>query len=325
MALLQKLACTYLLALQSQALKLAAPQQRWWEPPEVWISSFPRSASSTMLSLVRAGAPDEETFALFEPCHPGDEMGKKENGEEFRNKVGNFDCPEVVQKLAHCDFSNVDYLWGWTDPHTTTFGKDYSQDFAQQNCTNAKRRIIKTVGATNHFDPGRLTENMLWVLERRPHMKILNLVRDPRSIYTSWKHTPAFEAELHELEKNGSPLWKETCDTFSANLKMEHPRVFTVVYEKLVMSPESYMKEIYDFLDFEFGGEQLSWVQTNFPEDSHGCPGGGTWKYADCQGKENSIEEMNSWREALSAEEKEHFATYEPCQTVMKAYGFPEQ
>merc|ERR1719343_774924 len=314
-----------MLVLQTQALKLAVPEKRFSEePPEVWISSFPRSASSTSLSLVKAAMSDEKTFALFEPCHPGDEMGLDENGEEYRNKVGNFDCPHLIQKLAHCDFDGVTYLWGWNDSHTTNGGIEFSQDFAAKNCTSAQLRIFKTVGATNYFDPGRLTENMLWVLDHRPKMKILNLVRDPRSIYTSWKHTPAFESELHELEKHGSPLWKEACDTFAANLKVKDPRVFTVVYEKLVKSPESYMREIYNFLGFEFGEEQLAWVQTNFPAENHLCPGGGTWRHADCQGQKESIVEMNAWRDELTLEEKARFDSYENCKTIMKAYDFPE-
>jgi len=46
----------------------------------VWVSGYPRSGSSTMLSMVSAasGHVDArvpgETFSLFEPCHNGDEL-----------------------------------------------------------------------------------------------------------------------------------------------------------------------------------------------------------------------------------------------------------
>lgn len=315
------LTCSLLLS-QSSAVQFAAQERKAAFPTaEVWINSFPRSASSTMLSLVRASMPDDDRiFSLFEPCHANDEMGADSKGRNFMNVNGNINCPVVVEKLAACNFTGVTDLWGWRDNHTSNFGKEYSAEFATQACRYAKRRIFKTVGATNKFDPGRLLKTISWVLDNRPQMKVLNLVRDPRSIYVSWKELDAFE---DEIARRSTPLWSEMCDTFAANLNFTHPHALTVVYEKLVKDPRNYMKEIYDFLGFEFGSAQEAWVTTNFPETSHGCPSGGTWKYSDCQGRENSIKEMSAWRDVLSEKEKANFLFYEPCQQVYKAFDFP--
>jgi len=85
----------------------------------VWVSGFPRSSTSTVLSLVSAGQTilDEAeegpvTFSLFEPCHDGDLI----SGKNAKTDA----CNELLWHITRCNFEGVKSLWGWTEPHTTS-------------------------------------------------------------------------------------------------------------------------------------------------------------------------------------------------------------
>merc|ERR1719215_2164030 len=82
----------------------------------VWVAGYPRSSTSTFLSMVSAanGHPDgrmapSSTFSLFEPCHDGDDV------DDELNATG---CLGLLMSIATCEFSHVRHLWGWPDAHS---------------------------------------------------------------------------------------------------------------------------------------------------------------------------------------------------------------
>merc|ERR1740117_1351315 len=98
----------------------------------IWVSGYPRSGSSTVLSMISATVDDNraagQTFSLFEPCHGGDVL------ENWKEKLG---CSSLLFGLTHCNFTGVKKLWGWADPHSTNNFTMFSADVAHDLCAES--------------------------------------------------------------------------------------------------------------------------------------------------------------------------------------------
>eukprot|EP00927_Polykrikos_kofoidii_P082494 TRINITY_DN821_c0_g1_i4.p1 TRINITY_DN821_c0_g1~~TRINITY_DN821_c0_g1_i4.p1 ORF type:complete len:385 (-),score=62.05 TRINITY_DN821_c0_g1_i4:174-1328(-) len=280
----------------------------------VWVSGFPRSSTSTVLSMVSASQTviddydgGELTFSLFEPCHDGDEYSGslKERG-----------CGGLLWQLTRCDFVDVDTLWGWMDPHSTHRHEKqdpFSLENATRLCTNADVVAFKTV------DNGHKLPEWKWLLDETPELRIIDVVRDPRGIYASWKELEPFATLVKNGEFYSIP---EVCDAFAQNIDFGHERVYHLVFEQLVSTPEKIMREAYEFMRMDFGERQLAWLADTF--DATECPEPKPWEvgYTDCH--TNSGDVAEKWRSVLSQEELDLFGQTKSCQHVMEHYGFAE-
>jgi len=303
----------------------------------VWIKGYPRSGTSTTLSMLSSASrvladysqPGDDTgaieaqylvgtktdgelleslsmsrtFALFEPCHDGDAY------DPWLNKRG---CGALLAAVSNCDFSHVENLWGWDNPHTTNANnREYTKEKAQNLCSASDVMAFKTV-----MDKHPL-QDWQWLLKTRPQLHVLDVVRDPRGIWASWKTTPAFEADLAD-GKLGNLT--DICDMFAKNIGFESDRVRRVVFERLVRKPEKETKRIFDFLGLPFGDDQLAWAQKTFNAEE--CPPHMPWfeGYTDCH--ENSDFNTWRWRTVLTPHEKDAFTNSPNCQKVSKAYGY---
>jgi hypothetical protein len=270
----------------------------------VWVTGYPRSSTSTVLSMVSLGQTvmdecenDERTFSLFEPCHNGD-------------KFAGTGCGDLLQQLLRCDFSGIDSLWGWEDPHSTSKSREkdpFSAAGATRLCRDAGVIALKTVSADKYL------KDWEWLLQETPELRVLNVVRDPRGIYASWKMTPRFAQKLGV----GLHSIGEICDVFSSNIDFDHARVYTLVFEQLVSTPEKIMRQAYDFMGMEFGKRQNEWLKETF--DVSACPPGPRG-YSDCH--TNSGDVVEKWRSVLSQKELDLFSQTESCQRVSQHYGF---
>merc|ERR1719356_2003949 len=142
----------------------------------VWIYSFMRSGSSTVLDMMSAH-PDHTNrdggtvFSLFEPCHNGDKYGGK-LAKLMDEDISH--CADLALDVSRCDFGQIENLDFWKDRRTTNANTDhYSKGLARKKCEEASLIAIKTVQPF-------LLENATWVLDQNPHMKIIELIRDPR-------------------------------------------------------------------------------------------------------------------------------------------------
>lgn len=274
----------------------------------IWVSGYPRSGSSTALSLVSATMDDNRdpkgnTFSVFEPCHDGDEYAK------WQEQEG---CASVLENLAQCDFSGIRGLWGWEDPHTTTGFKDYSSDHAHNLCTNSEVVAFKTV------DYGHELKAFKWFLDDLPKLRILDVVRDPRGIFGSWKVLEPFASLIKAGDFYTIP---RVCKHFAANLDFQDDRVHRIVFEDLLDDPFNTTNNAYKFLELEFGEQQQHWIEHVF--HATWCPpvDPSMEGFTDCHIDAGANKEK--WREVLTDEEQKTFINDPDCQRIAKAYGWP--
>jgi hypothetical protein len=276
----------------------------------VWVSGYPRSGSSTLLSMVSATVDDNRagghTFSLFEPCHDDD---------KYDGWLTNSGCRQLLYDVSHCDFRGVEQLWGWRDPHSTSnFTHDFSKDLATEMCEDADIVAFKTV------DWGHDLKQWKWLLDSR-RMKVLDMVRDPRAIYSSWKRLEPFKTlvETHDFY-----TLREICFHFAKNLDYQDSRVKRVIFEDLMQNPENVTKDIYEFLGQPFTQDQENWILGAFNAEECPPPKPGMEGFTDCHTASGvDLRGDEHWRGDLTAQELAVFEKSEACQRVAEAYGYP--
>jgi hypothetical protein len=244
------------------------------------------------------------TFALFEPCHDGDmyDSWLEENG-----------CGALLSGISVCNFTGVKNLWGWNNPHTTNNDeRTFDPANATEMCARSDMVAFKTVHDRHPM------KHWKWLLDEQPHMLVLDMVRDPRGIWSSWKSTPAFK---EEMDSGAFGTLSDICKLFANNIDFDDNRVHRVVFENLVKDPEAVAKSVYDFLGLPFLQDQKRWVKQTF--NAKECPPHMPWfeNYTDCHTSSGTVSEK--WRTVLSAKEKLEFARSNDCRRVAKVYGYP--
>lgn len=196
----------------------------------VWINAFPRSGSSLLLSLV--SQVDFPVFSLFEPCN-------HDSLEPWLAKKG---CGALLSQLAQCNFTGVKWLRGWNSGYTLRNGASgaYSPRSASKACQSAGLVAFKTVTWGHN-----LASQAIPFLEENPQVKVINLVRDPRSIYASSLLAGGLYNKGHELTATDLT---NMCDDMYTSLNKSHTRLLRVVYEDLVRNPEKTSEDIFSFM-----------------------------------------------------------------------------
>mmetsp|Transcript_10679 Transcript_10679/g.28300 ORF Transcript_10679/g.28300 Transcript_10679/m.28300 type:complete len:396 (-) Transcript_10679:27-1214(-) len=264
----------------------------------IWISAFARSGSSTVLSL--ATRTDSAVFALFEPCHEGDVL------EPHLAAQG---CGALLLQLASCDFTGILFLWGWQEAHSQTNGAGhvYNPYSAAEACKAADIVAFKTINWAH-----RLRAQAFPVLAADPRIHMVNIIRDPRSIYSSMQSTRGAFDEL----KMGTDGLISMCDSLCENLDVKHPQVYHLLYEDLATQANTITMGMYEFLGLPFGEDARSFVQQKFNGD---CADSATDPFGDCRG--NSSEGATRYTH-LSNNEYAAFMAHETCRNVSKAFGY---
>jgi len=273
----------------------------------VWVSGYPRSGSSTVLSMVSATVDDNraagQTFSLFEPCHDGDVLAK------WKAQAG---CSSLLYGLTRCDFAGIKKLWGWADPHSTNNYTTFSSLAAHDVCAAADVVAFKTV------DYGHELSSWKWLLDSHPNMRIIDVVRDPRGIYASWKVLEPFAS----LVKTGKfYTLVEICDHFEKNIEYKDDRIHRVLFEDLLSFPYRTTRNVYKFLGETYGEEQEAWVQNAFNNKHCPPPKPGMEGFTDCH--TNSTAVKDKWRTVLKQSELDAFTKSKSCTKIAKYYGYP--
>jgi len=278
----------------------------------IWVSGYPRSGSSTALSLVSATMDDNragtsQTFSIFEPCHDGDVYA------DWQRQEG---CSSVLYNLAHCDFHGIRALWGWSDPHTTTGDKSYKADQAHDMCVNSQVVAFKTV------DYGHDLKAWKWFLDSSEKIRVLDVVRDPRGIYSSWKTMEPFASLIKKGDFYTIP---EVCSHFAKNLDFKDDRVHRIVFEELVANPFNVTYEAYKFMGLNFGKKQKKWIQRVFNAKWCPPPDPNMDGFTDCHvnSEANAAKEAEHWRDVLTQTEQHIFKNNPHCRRIAKEYGYP--
>jgi hypothetical protein len=259
--------------------------------------------------MISSGVSADEkrsTFTVFEPCHDGDAYSKQ---------VMDKGCEHVIRTVTRCNFEGIFKLWGLADPHSTHHvnGSALTTEAAGEVCSSADIVAFKTV------DTGHMIRDWEWLLDETPNMRVLNVIRDPRGIYASWKTLEPFKTLL---EKDEFYTLDQVCENFVANLEFDHPRVLNVVFEDMVLRPGDIMQQVYGFLGLPFGDSQVAWIESTF--DAIDCPEPKPWEvgYTDCH--TNSQNSADKWRTVLSEDELDNFNDSPACQRVVAHFAYPK-
>jgi len=223
-------------------------------------------------------------------------------------------CPKVLEQIANCNFDGVRKLWGWRDPHSTNNGSGATPfSSAGQLCQSADLVSFKTVDWGHHLS------NWTWFLDRAPTLRIVDVVRDPRGVYASWKEMEPFTS----LIKTGKYYTLvDVCEAYDENLHVHDGKVHHLVFENFVLNPRKVMSETYAFLGLHFGVYQEKWLKDTF--DAEDCPPPPEWEkgFTDCH--KDSESEADKWRSVLGKDELAAFTNSLACQRVAEAYGYPK-
>mmetsp|Transcript_120894 Transcript_120894/g.209872 ORF Transcript_120894/g.209872 Transcript_120894/m.209872 type:complete len:192 (+) Transcript_120894:11-586(+) len=110
-----------------------------------------------------------------------------------------------------------------------------------QACRNASMVVLKTVTW------GHDTSKSIPFLKKNPHVKMVEVIRDPRSIYASMMRSNNFWGKGETHDYNPVEL-TSMCDDLDKGLHVSHPHYFRVVYEQFVAKPEESSKAISSFV-----------------------------------------------------------------------------
>jgi len=182
-------------------------------------------------------------------------------------------------------------------------------------CDEADIVAFKTV------DWGHNLKDWAWLLNSRDNIKVLDMVRDPRAIYGSWKKLEPFKTLV---ETNDFYTLGEICDHFAKNMEFRDPRVKRVIFEDLMTNPKAVTQHIYEFMKQEWTEDQEEWLAAAFNAAECPPPPPGMEGFTDCHtftGVDPRGEE--GWRDILNATDLALFANRESCQMVAKAYNYP--
>lgn len=272
---------------------------------QVWVHAYPRSGSSTLLSMVNSASQQTgDVFSIFEPCHKEDRISP-----ELTATRGPCGCEGVVRALANCDFSGIYELSHWDNEHTIHSGlDDYEQGAATMACRHAHVTAFKTVDYAHDLHQ----DGALELLAQAPHLRVLDDIRDPRGIYASLISTKPFRMFVNRSVDTLTDI----CVNMEANLQIHHPQIHRVIFDDLVESPEIAVRDAFAFLGLHFGSAQEQWIKRNFNAD---CVDDSD-AYSDCRRDSKAM--SKKWQHVLNEEEMTAFAMNSACQRVAHEYGF---
>eukprot|EP00443_Scrippsiella_acuminata_P071343 CAMPEP_0115451982 /NCGR_PEP_ID=MMETSP0271-20121206/42358_1 /TAXON_ID=71861 /ORGANISM="Scrippsiella trochoidea, Strain CCMP3099" /LENGTH=409 /DNA_ID=CAMNT_0002878293 /DNA_START=20 /DNA_END=1246 /DNA_ORIENTATION=+ len=275
------------------------------EPMPVWIYTFGRSGSTLLEKLVFSMVPDpSERFCVFEPCHHGD-------------KASFTSCTEEMQAIMTCDYQHVDNLhwWGYEEEGMRCGSGKYDRDVAQAACSKARFRVFKTIHMHN------LALEALPLLKTVPHLKVINLMRDPRRIFMSaigmGMVSSAVKSASAEYDGLGilSPVWhlytggdsgplyiRYMCRMMLEQAAIRDPEVLHVRYEDLTSDWLNHSGRVYKFL----GTPKSRRLRATAAEIIEG----------DASGPSNSVSSFAWTCKEMEAFESEH------CAAALMSWGY---
>jgi hypothetical protein len=237
-------------------------------------------------------------------------------------------CQAEVDRIIGCNFSGVEtlgsytrkgglFLWSPTEDGLTHEAPEVQAAVCKRSDVIAFKTV--TYGHTGQ-------DSVLTFLERHPRLKVIDMVRDPRGIYASWRTTLPFSTIVNG-EREGNPdahdsgWWvglEGICRSFAQNLRRSHPRIHRVKYEDLVLDPFRTMRAAYAFAGLTFGEAEAVWITQTFNAN---CEERDMGQFSGCH--RNSSEPVARWEDVLSPYEKSLFLEDPRCREVAEHYGYP--
>ncbi len=142
---------------------------------DIWIAAFPRTMSSTTQTVFESAQPD--TFSLFEPCLEKTDASLYNTTWSGRDPTSVSGLIQCVQDMFDCDFSKIinfrDPTLMWSDVESD--GVNAHLNFTSR-CQSSSGSVVKTIRIVD------LNDIILPVLNARPNMHAVHIVRDPRAM-----------------------------------------------------------------------------------------------------------------------------------------------
>jgi len=305
----------------------------------VWIHGFARSGTSTMMSMVvEAGLEGGEhgratlrreamhvaddssavdnVFALFEPCDPRDELSR-----DVLRLPLQVRCARLMSDFSRCNFEKVNSFHNWDNSHNRLRSArgDFSPETAALACRSADIVAYKTV--THALEDFSLPRHGLPALEEDPNLRMIDIVRDPRSIFASWMSTwPFNDTNLPGGIARNDTVLTNICDTVASGMDSDHPRLKRVIFEQMIRNPYAVHEQISVFLGSTFGDAERQWIERTF--NAKDCPGVDMYiaAYSDCH--TNSQESIDKWRKVLTQGEQQAFLDHQSCRDVAERFNY---
>lgn len=278
----------------------------------VWVHGYARSGTSTILTMLEAG-PTDNVFALFEPCHRKDALAPG---------FANSSCGEQILHYSACDFSIVHSLHGWDNrrSRTTVDGAvRFSSQLASDACSKADSLVFKTI--SHPFETFQAASEVLPFLEADNRLRVVDVVRDPRSIYASMLTTEPFQST--DLQgAHDATVMTRMCESFAAGLDIHNERFFRVAFEDLLSDPVRTLKRAYGFLKLPVGKiKRDNLIESTLAAEDCADELNYDMHYRDCHTAPKTTEPL--WKTVLNISEQQIFSRHPACVRVARAYGYP--
>lgn len=237
-------------------------------------------------------------------------------------------CHRELSRIMDCNYEGVRSIGSWTNGDgdflwTPTEDALPRLPPAEQaaHCRKSDIIVFKTV-TFGH----KLSEHAQPMLDHDPRLVIVDIVRDPRAIFASWRFTAPFsdiisgirEPSLESHDRDWLTSLQGICDAFAKNLQFNSTRVHRMRFEDLVIDPVSTVKDAYNFVGIPFAHPEVNWINSAFNAK---CKDGDVGNFMNCH--RNSTESVNKWRQVLSKEEQHNFTVHPACRLVASVYGYP--
>ncbi len=168
------------------------------------------------------------------------------------------------------------YLWDDDDATPNKF-KDYKQCVDKKLETASECvALMRQKCEENDFRATKIVRGTMGpletLLERRPNLRIIHLVRDPRAVTLSRMSAPTFHGLYADERRKKTALARAReaevyCSTLRRDLQVRsrleqsYPgRVVQIVYEDFVQRPVEYAQAVYQYLGFKMPKKLVPWV-----------------------------------------------------------------
>lgn len=278
----------------------------------VWIVGLGRSGTTLLQNLIVSAAAGQgySVFAAFEPCHSQDVFRREQVG--FRQTV----ALQCMKRALQCDFSSIEQKHKKkTRQQLARRSLHVPPSLASDACAMSTVRVFKTIyPMPTSFE--RIDELM-----RIPNVRIIQISRDPRSIYSSVFNNLDFKAvadkytpkKICQTEMDFEPEWK------NASLDKQ---LLPLRFESLVTRHNWEIRRMLSFLSWKESELLGHFVRTHLGADRCYLQNQRTgYKYGTCRTMEDTMDVITKWKRNLNLRQKTMF-TYGVCERAVDTFGY---
>ena len=152
--------------------------------------------------------------------------------------------------LKYKNFSEIDFIWGWKDPVNTITLPIWKNMFPNAKIINIVRNPIDVAASLKYREDKKQSSFQL-----TPKKRYREWILDRRWIYNQSYYVMDI--------KNGVELWKKYVMMNEKHLAKNDSGSLSLVYEKLLANPATYLNNLAQFLGIELNKSVIDKIATN--------------------------------------------------------------